>query len=380
MASNKRVKGFAVSRAIIVGSTSTPLSEVERIVAPPDHTHRWTVAVRSPACHGLPSIIVAQDGTVSTSGVGDTSGSGLGGGSVHTRAKDDQLDFHKMVGGKDDLSYMIKRVQFKLHDTYQQPTRNIDKPPFQVTETGWGEFEIVIKIYFVSESGEKPITLYHHLKLHPWLPPAVKPPSSKKEEDLATLAAQQAKDLTALRPPPVVHSWQYEDIVFPEPTEAFYEILLANPPTQLPLLSADAYAEPDTYEKWVRSILKANATPPPSKKSKTNPSDPEPAADDSPEADIAERTRVLSNVLTLSTHSIVGQHPHPLHAPTGTPLPGLSQEAIQAEAYRLDVARNAALAELERERSALIAAEKKARELKKKLEEMAKKEKELADS
>ena len=39
----------------------------------------------------------------------------------------------------------------------------------------------------------------------------------------------------ALRPavdaPAVVHSWQYEEIVFPEPTEAFYEILVAHPPT-----------------------------------------------------------------------------------------------------------------------------------------------------
>ncbi|KAE8204561.1 hypothetical protein A4X06_0g1126 [Tilletia controversa] len=380
MSSNKRVKGFAVSRAIIVGSTSTPLSEVERIVAPPDHTHRWTVAVRSPACHGLPSISVAPDGTVSTSGVGDTSGSGLGGGSVHTRAKDDQLDFHKMVGGKDDLSYMIKRIQFKLHDTYQQPTRNIDKPPFQVTETGWGEFEIVIKIYFVSESGEKPITLYHHLKLHPWLPPAVKPATTKKEEELVTLAAQQAEKITALRPPPVVHSWQYEEIVFPEPTETFYELLLAHPPSQLPLLSAEAYAEPDAYETWVKSIIKASTSSPPLKKAKLSSTDADPTSTDTYETDLLERTRVLSNVLTLSTHAIVGQHPHPLHAPTGTPLPALSQEAIQAEAYRLDVARNAALAELERERSALIAAEKKARELKKKLEELAKREKELVEA
>jgi len=32
--------------------------------------------------------------------------------------------------------------------------------------------------------------------------------------------------------PPVVHSWQYEEIVFPEPTEAFFDILNSNVPTQ----------------------------------------------------------------------------------------------------------------------------------------------------
>lgn len=44
----------------------------------------------------------------------------------------------------------------------------IDKPPFEVTETGWGEFEIQIRVAFSTESGEKPITLFHVLKLHGW--------------------------------------------------------------------------------------------------------------------------------------------------------------------------------------------------------------------
>lgn len=37
-----------------------------------------------------------------------------------------------------------------------------------MSETGWGEFEIAIKIYFHAASGEKPVTLYHHLRLHPY--------------------------------------------------------------------------------------------------------------------------------------------------------------------------------------------------------------------
>ncbi|KAK0553299.1 NuA4 histone H4 acetyltransferase complex and the SWR1 complex subunit [Tilletia horrida] len=374
--SSKRVKGVAVSRGIIVGSTSTPLSDVERITAPPDHTHRWTVAVRSPACHPLPSINIGADGPSLSTGAADTSGSGTTGrGSVHTRAKDDQQDFHKMVGGKDDLSYMIKRVQFKLHDTYHSPTRNIDKPPFQVTETGWGEFEIVIKIYFIAEAGEKPITLYHHLKLHPWLAPAIKPAIAKKDEELSGLAAQQSNQLASQKPPPVVHSWQYEEIVFPEPTETFYDILVAHPPSPLPPVSDEGYAEPEAYKAWVRSVLDASVEPLPNKKQKTASG----AASAKPSPDsISDRSKVLSNVLTLSTHAHVGKHPHPLHAPTGTPLPALSVEAVQAEAYRLDVARNTALAELERERAALIGAEKKMRELKKKTDELTKKEKESA--
>ena len=34
-----------------------------------------------------------------------------------------------------------------------------------MTETGWGEFEIQIKIFF-QDPAEKPVTLFHHLRLY----------------------------------------------------------------------------------------------------------------------------------------------------------------------------------------------------------------------
>ena len=42
----------------------------------------------------------------------------------------------------DDMSVWIKKVSFKLHDSYQNPTRILTKPPYQVEETGWGEFQV----------------------------------------------------------------------------------------------------------------------------------------------------------------------------------------------------------------------------------------------
>jgi hypothetical protein len=33
----------------------------------------------------------------------------------------------------------------------------ITKPPYEVTETGWGEFEVVIKIYF-HDPNERPVS------------------------------------------------------------------------------------------------------------------------------------------------------------------------------------------------------------------------------
>lgn len=56
----------------------------------------------------------------------------------------------------EDTSTYIKKVHFKLHESYANPNRILTKPPYEVTETGWGEFEIVIKVYF-HDPTERPV-------------------------------------------------------------------------------------------------------------------------------------------------------------------------------------------------------------------------------
>lgn len=82
----------------------------------------------------------------------------------------------------------------------------------------WGEFEIQIRVTFITESGEKAITFYHHLKLHPW--------TLSGEPEVPPL-----ETAIALGP---VHSWQYDEIVFNDPFQSFLNILTAHPPTPLP--------------------------------------------------------------------------------------------------------------------------------------------------
>jgi YEATS domain-containing protein 4 len=79
----------------------------------------------------------------------------------------------------------------------------VDRFPFEVTEFGWGEFEIVIKIYF-HDVNEKPVELYHPLRLFP--PEGVIQPKKK----------------------PVVAE-QYDEIVFNDPTESMYKKLKKYP-------------------------------------------------------------------------------------------------------------------------------------------------------
>lgn len=172
----KRVKGVQIYRPFVYGSTARPFNDTDNIRpphVPVDHTHSWTVFVK---------------------GVEDT-----------------------------DIFYWLRRVQFKLHESIPNHLRTCDaeqitrdnegKPPskrqkgFVVTETGWGEFEITIKIYYDSKSGEKPQTLYHHLRLHPY---------GRTDEEREAMRNNGTGEILA---------WTYEEQLFNEPFEDFYKLL-----------------------------------------------------------------------------------------------------------------------------------------------------------
>ncbi|KXJ97554.1 chromatin-modifying complex subunit AF9 [Microdochium bolleyi] len=170
----KRVKGVQVYRPFIYGTTARPFNDTDNPKPPGvpiDHTHSWQVFVK---------------------GVDDT-----------------------------EVFYWLRRVQFKLHESIPNHLRTIDaesiirdnesKPPskrqkgFVVSETGWGEFEITIKLYYDSKSGEKPQTLYHHLRLHPY--------------------GRTEAEKEAMRSGGEVVAWVYEEQLFNEPFEEFYKAL-----------------------------------------------------------------------------------------------------------------------------------------------------------
>lgn len=59
----------------------------------------------------------------------------------------------------EDLGVVIKRAVFQLHSSFNNPTRVVEGPPFELSESGWGEFEIVITLHFHSDITEKPLHL-----------------------------------------------------------------------------------------------------------------------------------------------------------------------------------------------------------------------------
>ncbi|CAL1385094.1 unnamed protein product [Linum trigynum] len=112
----------------------------------------------------------------------------------------------------EDTSGVIKKVVFQLHSSFNNPTRVVESPPFELSEQGWGEFEIAITLHFHSDVCEKPLSLYHQLKLYP-------------EDESTSLS---------IKKPVVVES--YDELVFPEPSESFLARVQNHPAVSVPRL------------------------------------------------------------------------------------------------------------------------------------------------
>ncbi|OAY67082.1 Transcription initiation factor TFIID subunit 14b [Ananas comosus] len=112
----------------------------------------------------------------------------------------------------EDLSVIVKRAVFQLHPSFNNPTRVVESAPFEVSESGWGEFEIAISLFFHSDVCDKQLDLYHQLKLYP-------------EDDSAPQSTKK---------PVVIET--YDEVVFSEPTEAFFARVQNHPAAVVPRL------------------------------------------------------------------------------------------------------------------------------------------------
>lgn len=123
---------------------------------------------------------------------------------AHNIGKKDARGTHQWTlyvrGSNDgDISRFVSRVIFTLHPSFSIPVREIQTPPFEVSEYGWGEFEASIRIYFKDEN-ESFIDLYKDVKLN-----------------------APANTLNILKKPIV--SEVYDEIIFDSPSEIFRQCI-----------------------------------------------------------------------------------------------------------------------------------------------------------
>lgn len=153
-ATSKRMKGVRISRNFIIGNTCVQLPHKDFPDPPEGHSKGWKVYVR-PLPNGP------------------------------------------------DITTWLKKVQFKLHHTYADPSRTIEAPgPFEISETGYGEFGVEIRLYFTAEANEKAQYREHYLILSNY-------GSSEQQE------RQNAQNLVVAE--------RMETVEFNEPTADFYK-------------------------------------------------------------------------------------------------------------------------------------------------------------
>ena len=102
-----------------------------------------------------------------------------------------------------DVQEVVESVTFQLHPSFAEPKRVLTEPPYEVTVTGWGEFEIGIEIKFRPEVGEEKEKLMANLKLFP------------DADEIAKTGPQTTKK------PLVVEN--REELIFHKPRKSFWE-------------------------------------------------------------------------------------------------------------------------------------------------------------
>jgi hypothetical protein len=107
----KRLKGVSISYPIVLGTVAVSLGKKATEKA----THSWTVYARNP--------------------------------------------------NDESLGAIAKKVTFKLHHSFTDPCRDVLTPPFELQESGWGEFDLLVELHFHDDALEPPLELMHSLRL-----------------------------------------------------------------------------------------------------------------------------------------------------------------------------------------------------------------------
>eukprot|EP00759_Apiculatamorpha_spiralis_P011231 PhF_6_TR18643/c0_g1_i1/m.27250/K11341/YEATS4, GAS41, YAF9; YEATS domain-containing protein 4 len=146
-----------------------------------------------------------------------------------------------------NLDY-ISKVIFKLHDSFEVPVRTVERPPFEVTESGWGEFTVHLDIHFVDPSVE-PFSTVHTIRLRP---PRTTTTHVSVIPSVQTQLAKENEHMAYTLEPVVAEL--HEELLFSKPTATMLQAL------GKPLVSTSSHVHPLFVEKEVESLRSLEAT------------------------------------------------------------------------------------------------------------------------
>ena len=143
----------------------------------------------------------------------------------------------------DDMASYVRAVRFHLHESYAPNDRiTVDKRPFELRMTGWGEFPARIEIIFQDAVRNRPVELVHFLRLRPC------PPRGS-----AQLMSEQAYDLEMDRRSGLPSNGAPET-VHPQPTGHPIEDALAMASRLFPLWGALPKQAPPDAAAYNRAV------------------------------------------------------------------------------------------------------------------------------
>ncbi|CAI7996276.1 Protein AF-9 [Geodia barretti] len=76
-------------------------------------------------------------------------------------------DWTILVRGEDgqSISHFVEKVVFFLHESFAKPKRVVKEPPYQVSESGYGSFNLPVEVYFRNKDEPKKVRFEYDLLL-----------------------------------------------------------------------------------------------------------------------------------------------------------------------------------------------------------------------